>query len=45
MLNDIGETITPAKAKAAGIERKPHYSAKSKMYYLLSTVDCGLLRY
>ena len=36
MLNDIGETITPAKAKAAGIERKPHYSAKSKMYYLLS---------
>ena len=36
MLNNIGETITPAKAKAAGIERKPHYSAKSKMYYLLS---------
>ena len=36
MLNGIGETITPAKCKAAGIERKPHYSAKSKQYYILA---------
>ncbi len=36
MLNDIGETITPAKTKAAGIERKPEYSKKTKQYYIIS---------
>ena len=36
MLNGIGETITPAKTKAAGIERKPHYSPKTKQYYILA---------
>ncbi|MBK9036427.1 MAG: DUF4157 domain-containing protein [Myxococcales bacterium] len=36
MLNGIGETITPAKTKAAGIERKPHYSKATKQYYILA---------
>ncbi len=36
MLNGIGETITPAKTKAAGIERKPHYSKTTKQYYILA---------
>lgn len=39
MLNGIGETITPAKTKAAGIERKPQYSAKTKQYYILSAKE------
>jgi Type VI secretion system (T6SS), amidase effector protein 4 len=36
MMNGIGETITPAKTKAAGIDRKPHYSSKTKQYYILA---------
>ncbi|MEZ4403133.1 MAG: T6SS effector amidase Tae4 family protein [Kofleriaceae bacterium] len=39
MLNGIGETITPAKTKAAGIERKPHYSSKTKQYYILAAKE------
>lgn len=39
MLNGIGQTITPAKTKAAGIERKPHYSKKTKQYYLLGAAE------
>ena len=39
MLNSIGETITPAKTKAAGIERKPTYSAKTKQYYIISAKE------
>lgn len=36
MLNRINLTITPAKTRAAGITRKPHYSQKTKQYYILS---------
>ncbi|MBX3155325.1 MAG: DUF4157 domain-containing protein [Deltaproteobacteria bacterium] len=36
MLNGIGETITPAKTAAAGLTRKPHYSPKTKQYYILA---------
>lgn len=39
MLNSIGETITPAKTKAAGIERKPSYSKATKQYYILSAAE------
>jgi hypothetical protein len=35
MLNGIGQTITPAKTKAAGLRRAPHYSKKTKQYYIL----------
>jgi hypothetical protein len=34
MLNALGETITPARAAAAGIARRPHY--QRRRYYLLS---------
>jgi hypothetical protein len=36
MLNEMGYTITPAKAKAAGVPRKPTYSTKTKQYYIIS---------
>ncbi len=36
MLNKTGYTITPAKARAAGITRAPYYSRKSKQYLILS---------
>jgi hypothetical protein len=39
MLNNIGETITPAKAKASGMSRKPTYSKKTKQYYILSAAE------
>jgi hypothetical protein len=39
MLNSIGATITPAKAKAAGIARTPHYSKQTKQYYILSAAE------
>jgi hypothetical protein len=35
MLNGIGQNITPAKTKAAGLGRAPHYSKKTKQYYIL----------
>ena len=34
MLNGSGERITPARVRAAGIERPPHYSRTTKQYYL-----------
>lgn len=39
MLNEIGETITPAKTKAAGIARSPFYSKKTKKYYILAASE------
>ncbi len=39
MLNGIGQTITPAKTKAAGIARAPHYSKKTKQYYILAASE------
>jgi hypothetical protein len=36
MLNGTGNKITPAKAKAAGLERKPKYSKKTKHYYIIA---------
>lgn len=39
MLNDIGLTITPEKTKAAGIARKPHYSSKTKKYYIIAASE------
>ena len=36
MLNATGNKITPATAKAAGLKRKPHYSKKTKDYYILA---------
>lgn len=36
MLNNSKLTITPEKTQAAGIKRKPHYSTKTKQYYILS---------
>ncbi|MEZ4361366.1 MAG: T6SS effector amidase Tae4 family protein [Kofleriaceae bacterium] len=37
MLNATGETITPARARAAGLARRPHY--QRKRYYLLSAKE------
>src|SRR5204862_1273847 len=39
MHNNIGETITPAKCAAAGLTRKPHFSKKTKHYYILSAKE------
>lgn len=39
MLNNTGFTITPQKTAAAGIARKPHYSKKTKQYYILSAKE------
>jgi hypothetical protein len=39
MLNGIGQHITPAKVKAAGIKRPPHYSKKTKQFYLLAASE------
>lgn len=39
MLNEIGEKITPAKTAAAGLARKPHYSKKTKQYYILGAAE------
>lgn len=36
MLNKIDLPITPSKTKAAGLERRPYYSEKTKQYYILS---------
>jgi hypothetical protein len=36
MLNRIGERITPAKAQAAGLKRRPHWSAKTKEFLILA---------
>jgi hypothetical protein len=36
MLNETGNKITPAKCAAAGLARKPHYSRKTKSYYILA---------
>lgn len=39
MLNRIGERITPAKAQAAGLKRKPTWSSKTKEYLILSASE------
>jgi len=39
MLNGSGHTITPARTAAAGLARRPHYSAKTKQYYILSAKE------
>ena len=39
MLNATGHTITPQKTKAAGITRAPHYSKKTKQYYIVSAKE------
>ncbi|MEZ4364890.1 MAG: T6SS effector amidase Tae4 family protein [Kofleriaceae bacterium] len=39
MLNAIGEPITPAKAKAAGVARRPEYSHKTGLYYILAASE------
>ena len=39
MLNDTGHKITPAKTAAAGITRRPHYSKKTKQFYILSAKE------
>lgn len=39
MLNKMGYKITPAKTAAAGIARKPVYSAKSKEYYIVAAAE------
>ena len=39
MLNGTGHAITPAKTAAAGIARKPHYSKKTKQYYIVSAKE------
>jgi hypothetical protein len=39
MLNGSGHTITPAKVKAAGITRAPHYSKKTKQYYIVAAKE------
>jgi hypothetical protein len=39
MLNGIGETITPSKTAAAGMKRRPHYSKKTKQYYILGAKE------
>jgi hypothetical protein len=36
MLNETGNRITPGKCAAAGLKRKPHYSRKTKSYYILA---------
>jgi len=36
MLNRIGERITPARTQAAGLKRKPYWSAKTKEYLILA---------
>jgi hypothetical protein len=41
MLNNLGEgyKITPAKAAAAGLPRRPTYSRKSKDYYIVAAKE------
>ena len=39
MLNETGHAITPAKAAAAGLPRRPHYSKKTKQYYIVSAKE------
>lgn len=39
MLNGIGQTITPASAKAAGLTRAPTYSKKTKQYYIVAASE------
>jgi len=39
MLNTTGHEITPASTKAAGLERKPHYSAKTKQHYIVAAAE------
>lgn len=39
MLNNTKLTITPEKTQAAGIKRRPHYSQKTKQYYILSAKE------
>jgi hypothetical protein len=36
MLNETGNRITPAKCAAAGLARRPHYSRKTRSYYILA---------
>jgi len=39
MLNSIGETILPANTTYAGIARRPHYRANTRLYYLLAAQE------
>lgn len=39
MFNALGETILPANASAAGIARRPHYRANTRLYYLLAAQE------
>ena len=41
MLNKMGEgtKITPKKTAAAGVKRKPHYSKKTKGYYIVAASE------
>lgn len=39
MLNKIGQKITPASVKAAGITRAPTYSKKTKEYYIVAASE------
>jgi hypothetical protein len=39
MLNATGHTITPQKTAAAGLTRKPHYSKKTKQYYIVAAKE------
>jgi len=41
MLNKMGEgtKITPKKTAAAGLKRKPHYSKKTKGYYIVAASE------
>jgi hypothetical protein len=41
MLNNLGEStkITPAKVKACGLPRRPHYSKKTKHYYIVAASE------
>jgi hypothetical protein len=39
MLNETGHAITPAKAKAAGLPRRPHHSRKTRQYYIVAAKE------
>jgi hypothetical protein len=39
MLNATGHTITPQKTAAAGLTRRPHYSKKTKQYYIVAAKE------
>ncbi len=39
MLNALGEKITPAKCKAAGLKRPPSWVAKKRAFYILAAAE------